>query len=196
MKQCNVEAEKTKNTCFPWVLSEQSMLIAREARERKWNDLLVITCIINIFILFLTATEPVMAINYITLLKKKSCTGSLLLRAFSSLCEKGLVVITSLVVMHGLMIVVAFLISEQRLLILDPIVMVHRPSHLRGMWDLPGPGTQPVSPALPVDSQPLDHQGHPQGALLRGLWILTDNTVVLLLSSSGEVLPYWVWRKM
>jgi len=50
------------------LLGEQSMLVARVARERKWNDLFVITCIINIFIFFLTETEPVMAVNSITLL--------------------------------------------------------------------------------------------------------------------------------
>ena len=29
------------------------------------------------------------------------------------------------------------------------------------MWDLAGSGVQPVSPALQVDSSPLDHQGSP-----------------------------------
>ena len=38
---------------------------------------------------------------------------------------------------------------------------------LRGMWDLPGPGLEPVSPAL--DSQPLRHQGSPTLSLK---WIL------------------------
>ena len=32
---------------------------------------------------------------------------------------------------------------------------------LHGMWDVPGPGLEPVSPALAADSQPLCHQGSP-----------------------------------
>ena len=33
---------------------------------------------------------------------------------------------------------------------------------LRGMWDLPRPGLEPMSPALAGGSQPLHHQGSPQ----------------------------------
>jgi len=29
------------------------------------------------------------------------------------------------------------------------------------MWDLPGPGTQPMSPRLATDSLPVSHQGGP-----------------------------------
>ena len=39
--------------------------------------------------------------------------------------------------------------------ILEWVAMVH------GSGDLPGPGTEPVSPALQVDSLPLRHQGSP-----------------------------------
>ena len=35
---------------------------------------------------------------------------------------------------------------------------------LRGIWDLPGPGIEPVSPALQVDSSPLSH--YYQGGLV------------------------------
>ena len=30
------------------------------------------------------------------------------------------------------------------------------------MWDLPGLGIEPMSPAWQMDSKPLDHQGSPQ----------------------------------
>ena len=39
-----------------------------------------------------------------------------------------------------------------------------RASSLRGIWDLPGPGIEPVSPALQVDSSPLSH--YQQGGLV------------------------------
>ena len=37
-----------------------------------------------------------------------------------------------------------------------------------GMWNLPGPGIDAVSPALAADSYPLYHQGSPP---LQGTWI-------------------------
>ena len=37
---------------------------------------------------------------------------------------------------------------------------------LRGMWDPPGPGVEPTSPALAGYSQPLRHQGSPSDMFL------------------------------
>ena len=65
-------------------------------------------------------------------------------RAFSSCGERG----PLFIVVHGPLIVTASLVAEHRL-------QTHRLSNfgsraqlLRGMWDLPRPGFEPVSPVL------------------------------------------------
>ena len=42
------------------------------------------------------------------------------------------------------------------------VVAAHWAQLPPGMWDLPRPGIESVSPAFQEDSQPLDHQGSPQ----------------------------------
>ena len=39
----------------------------------------------------------------------------------------------------------------------------------RGMWDLPRPGTKPLSPAWKVNSSPLSYQGNPSFSFLSSL---------------------------
>ena len=84
-------------------------------------------------------------------------------RASSSCREWGLL----FVMLRGLLIAVASLVAEHRLQVRASVVVAHRLSScgsrdlerrlsscgtrdqlLRGMWDLPGPGLEPVSPAL------------------------------------------------
>ena len=80
-------------------------------------------------------------------------------RAFSSCGEQGLL----FVVVRGLLIAVASLVAEHRLQARGLQQLQHtgswaiecrlsscgtRAQLLRGMWDLPGPGLKPVSPAL------------------------------------------------
>ena len=73
-------------------------------------------------------------------------------RLFSSCSERGLL----FVAVHGLLIAVAFLCCRARALGLRASgAVAHRLSScgsraqlLHGMWDLPGPGLTPVSPAL------------------------------------------------
>ena len=55
----------------------------------------------------------------------------------------------------------ASLVVEHRLWSTGSVVVVHRAELLRGIWDLPGPGIEPVSPAWQADFYPLDHQGSP-----------------------------------
>ena len=72
--------------------------------------------------------------------------------AFSSCGEWGLL----FVAVHGLLIVVASLVVEhglqahrlQQLWHAVSVVVAHGLKLLRGMWDLPGPGHEPLSPAL------------------------------------------------
>ena len=45
---------------------------------------------------------------------------------------------------------------------------------LRGMWDLPGPGLEPVSPALAGGFLTTDHQGSPVSAFLRQAVMCTN----------------------
>ena len=63
-------------------------------------------------------------------------------RALSSCDERGLL----FVVVHGLLIAVASLCCGARALGAQASVVVARGP--RGMWDLPRPGLEPVSPAL------------------------------------------------
>ena len=53
------------------------------------------------------------------------------------------------------------------------------------MWDLPGSGTEPVSPALEGDSLPLNHQESP---VLNLMWskILTQGFKLLMESFTGN----------
>ena len=60
-------------------------------------------------------------------------------QAFSSCGERGLL----FVAVHELLIEVASLVAEHRLSGCGARAWL-----LRGMWDLPGPGLEPVSPAL------------------------------------------------
>ena len=60
-------------------------------------------------------------------------------RAFSSCGEQGLL----FVAVRGLLTVVASLVAEYRLSSCGA-----RAQLLHGMWDLPGPGLEPMSPAL------------------------------------------------
>ena len=65
-------------------------------------------------------------------------------RAFSSCSERGLLFIA----VRGLLIVVASLVAEHGLQARGLSSCGARASLLRLMWDLPGPGLEPVSPAL------------------------------------------------
>ena len=90
----------------------------------------------------------------------------LFLAVLGFLCCVGfsLVVVSegySLVVVCGLLIVVASLVGHR--------LQAHRLQEFLHMclvsvetWNLPRPGSEPVSPGLAVDSYPLCHQGSPQ----------------------------------
>ena len=65
-------------------------------------------------------------------------------RAFSSCGERGPLFIA----VHGPLTVVAFLVAEHRLQMHRLSSCGSRAQLLRGMWDLPRPGLEPVSPAL------------------------------------------------
>ena len=65
-------------------------------------------------------------------------------RAFSSCGKQGPLFIT----VRGLLTVAASLVAEHRLQTRRLSSCGSRAQFLRGMWDLPGPGLEPVSPAL------------------------------------------------
>ena len=65
-------------------------------------------------------------------------------RAFSSCGERGLLFVAE----RGLLTVVASPVAEHRLQTHRLSSCGSRAQPLRGMWDLPGPGHKPVSPAL------------------------------------------------
>ena len=78
-------------------------------------------------------------------------------RAFSSCGKWGPLFIA----VRRPLTVAASLVAEHRLQTRRLSNRGSRPQLLRGMWDLPRPGLEPVSPALAADSQPLRHQGSP-----------------------------------
>ena len=64
--------------------------------------------------------------------------------AFSSCGKRG----PFLIVVHGPLTIVASLVAEHRLQTRRLSSCGSRAQLLRGMWDLPRPGLEPVSPAL------------------------------------------------
>ena len=95
--------------------------------------------------------------------------SSLLLGLSSGVVSRG----CSLVVVHGLFIEVASLVAEHWLSgVQASVVSGHRLSSrdtlawlLRGMWDLPGPEIEPVSPALPAWFLTTEPPGKPSSLL-------------------------------
>ena len=170
MKQCNVEAKKQKHL-FPLNVTRRTEHACSQSSKRKKMEWLVCYHMhhqyLHIFSHRNRASDGCQ-LHHPALKKKKiifGCTG---------FCCWGLSLVSvrrgcSLVVMHGLLIAVAFLVSEHRLLILGSIVMVHRPSHLRGMWDLPGLGIKPVSPALQGRFPTTGPPGKPTRSPLKGI---------------------------
>ena len=135
------------------------------------------------------------------------CAGFLLLKGFFSSCSKqGLLFIA----VHGFLIAVASLVIEYGLWGLQASIVVPMDSvvELRGsrawlnscgawaqllhsMRDLPGPGNEPVSPALPsrfLISEPL---GKPFASIF-----LKQEIKVLKYRQDSHILPFyhsWLW---
>ena len=78
-------------------------------------------------------------------------------RAFSSCGKRGPFFIT----VHGPLAVAASLVAEHGLQTCRLSSCGSQDQLLRGMWDLPRPGLEPVSPHWQADSQPLRLQGGP-----------------------------------
>ena len=92
------------------------------------------------------------------------------MQPFSSCGEWGLLFVS----VHRLLIAVALLVVEHGLWGTQASVAAARglsscgtqAQLLRGMWNLPGTGIKPMSPALAGKFQPPDHQGSPDLILL------------------------------
>ena len=83
-------------------------------------------------------------------------------RAFSSCGERG----PLFIVVRGPLTIVASLVAEHRLQMRRLSNCGSRAQLLRGMWDPPRPGLEPVSPALAGRFSPLRHQGSPVSSFL------------------------------
>ena len=94
-------------------------------RSQSWPSLFIFK--INLFILFLAA------------LGLRCCT-----RAFSSCGERGLLFVT----VRRLLIVVVSLVGDHGFQACRLSSCGLQAQLLRSVWDLPGPGLEPVSPAL------------------------------------------------
>ena len=82
-------------------------------------------------------------------------------RAFSSCGECG----PLFIMVHGPLTIAASLVAEQRLQTLRLSSCGSRTQLLRGMWDLPRPGLEPVSPALAGRFSTTAPPGKPPGFL-------------------------------
>ena len=78
-------------------------------------------------------------------------------RAFSSCGKRGPLFIS----VRRPLTIVASLVAEHKLQTRRLSSCGSRAQLLRGMWDLPRQGLEPMSPALAGNSQPLCHQGSP-----------------------------------
>ena len=85
-------------------------------------------------------------------------------RAFSSCGKWG----PLLIAVRGPLTIAASLVAEHRLQTRRLSSCGSRAQLLRGTWDPPRPGLEPVSPALAGRFQPLCHQGSPAVPLLKG----------------------------
>ena len=83
-------------------------------------------------------------------------------RAFSSCGERGPLFIA----MRGPLTITASLVAEHRLQMHRLSRCGSRAQLLRGMWDLPGPGLEPVSPALAGRFSTTVPPGKPKGCVL------------------------------
>ena len=96
-------------------------------------------------------------------------------RAFSSCGEWGPLFIP----VRGTLTIAASLVAEQRLQTLRLSSCGSRAQLLRGMWDLPRPGFEPVSPALAGRFSTTVPPRKPQGNLLKmQIWDFPGGTVV------------------
>ena len=96
-------------------------------------------------------------------------------RAFSSCGERGPLFIA----MHGPLTVVASLVVEHRLQTRRLSSCGSRAQLLRGIWDLPRPGLEPVSPALAGRFSTTAPPGKPRANFYRskGLWQLGNQSM-------------------
>ena len=84
-------------------------------------------------------------------------------RAFSSCGKWGPLFIA----VHGPLTIAASLVAEHRLQTRRLSSCGSRAQLLRGMWDPPRPGLEPVPLHWQADSQPLCHQGSPVTSLFK-----------------------------
>ena len=101
-------------------------------------------------------------------------------RAFSSCGKWGPLFIA----VRGSLTVVASLVAENRLQTRRLSNCGSRAQLLHGMWDLPGPGLEPVSPALAGGLSTTAPPGKPQEWLLKMKEILQSLLKTPLLSSA------------
>ena len=85
-------------------------------------------------------------------------------RAFSSCGERGPLFIA----VHGPLTIAGSLVAEHRLQTRRLSSCGARAQLLRGMWDLPRPGLEPVSPALAGRFSTTAPPGKPHRAIFKG----------------------------
>ena len=84
-------------------------------------------------------------------------------RAFSSCGKQG----TLFIAVRGPLTVAASLVAEHSLQTRRLSNCGSQAQLLRGMWDPPRPGLEPMFPAWQADSQPLRHQGSPKKSVFK-----------------------------
>ena len=103
-------------------------------------------------------------------------------RALSSCGKRG----SLFIAVHGPLTVAASPVAEHRLQMHRLSSCDSRAQLLRGMWDLPRPGLEPVPLHWQADSQPLRHQGSPYS-----LFFNDTATTEIYTLSLHDALPIW-----
>ena len=110
------------------------------------------------------------------------------LRAFSSCGKWGPLFIA----VHGPLTIAASLVAEHRLQTRRLSSCGSRAQSLRGMWDLPRPGLEPLSPALAGRFSTTAPPGKPTPLPLRFIFLIIKFNLILELSlklrKSGEII--------
>ena len=123
-------------------------------------------------------------------------------RAFSSCGERGPLFIA----VRRPLTMVASLVVEHRLQMRRLSSCGSRAQLLRGMWDLPRPGLEPVSLHWQADSQPLRHQGSPccYSYSLQSLSLTATRRIFKRIhirschypAKNLPIASFWIWNKI
>ena len=100
------------------------------------------------------------------------------------------------IVVRGPLTIAASLVVEHRLQTRRLSSCGSRAQLLRGMWDLPRPGLEPVSLHWQADSQPLRHRGSPVVCFLKKALSVFSEEKRSMKKNEVTSMPYFIESKI